>query len=359
MDGFAALSADLRDASEDSPICLHVVGDIAAGVVPNFQIHSGQCARIMTGAMLPAGADCVVPIELTDRAVLFPGEEPLDSVWIKSNVNEGDFIRTIGQDIIQGQEIFTQGKMLWPQDIGLLAMLGIKGIKVYRKPRIALISSGDELLQPGEDPVPGKIFDSNTYTLAGLIDDANCELAYRCLARDDISDIRSHLEAAIENQADILISSAGVSVGAYDYMREVVQETGELNFWRVNMRPGKPVAFGSYKNVPFIGLPGNPVSAYVGFEVFVRPALMKLAGNFTWQRKVQTVYLGEAISSDGRESYLRVIVKDVEGKQVAFLTGHQGSGNLLSLVQANAFIIVPSEVKSLPIGSQVKAWILK
>jgi molybdopterin molybdotransferase len=261
-------------------------------------------------------------------------------------------------DVRKGQKILFTGSRLRAQDLGLLAMLGTSDLPVYRKPKVALLSSGDELM-PVEAPLrPGQIHDSNSYTLSALITQAGCEVLSLGIAPDKKEAIQSLFDQAIAMQADMIISSAGVSVGALDYIKEVVESNGKLDFWRVNMRPGKPLTFGEYGGVPFMGLPGNPVSAFVGFEVFARPAIGKLAGLKTITRTTVKVRLAEAIESDGRESYLRAVVEEREGTSFAKLTGHQGSGNLLSLVQANALLIVPAGVKSLPIGGQADAWIL-
>jgi molybdopterin molybdotransferase len=192
--------------------------------------------------------------------------------------------------------------------------------------------------------------------LAALIAGAGCDLLPLGIAPDKREAIQFLLDQAIGMDADLIVSSAGVSVGAFDFVKEVIESNGRLDFWRVNMRPGKPLAFGEYRGLPLIGLPGNPVSAFVGFEVFVRPALGRLAGLKTMTRLRVRVRLAEAIESDGRESYLRAVIEEREGILSAKLTGHQGSGNLLSLVQANALLIVPAGVKSLAIGAQVDAW---
>jgi molybdopterin molybdotransferase len=221
-----------------------------------------------------------------------------------------------------------------------------------------MLSTGDELL-PIEKPLsPGKIHDSNAYTLAASIERDGGEALYLGIARDQEGAVRDIIELAVENKADLILSSAGVSVGAFDFVRQVVEKHGRMEFWRVNMRPGKPLAFGSYRGIPFIGLPGNPVSAFVGYEVFVRPAIRKLGGLSSIPRPSVRVRLGDPVESDGRESYLRAIVRFHDGHYSARLTGHQGSGNLLSLVQANALLIIPSGVKSLPAKAEVDAWLL-
>jgi len=268
-------------------------------------------------------------------------------------------------DVKRGHKVLFAGQRLRPQDLGMLAMLGVAQVDVFRKPRAALLSSGDEL-RPVEGPLEaGKIRDTNTHTLGALMVEAGCEVISLGIAPDQRDAIKSLFDRAIELSADIIVSSAGVSVGAMDFIRDVVESDGKLDFWRVNMRPGKPLAFGKYRRVPFVGLPGNPVSAFVGFEVFVRPALARLGGlaadravTEPVSRRRVHVELAEKIESDGRESYLRAVVEEHDGRLVAKLTGHQGSGNLLSLVQANALLIIPAGVKSLAIGARADAWLL-
>ncbi len=261
-------------------------------------------------------------------------------------------------DIKTGYKILFAGTRLRAQEIGLLAMLGVANLSVYRKPRVALLSSGDELTPVEVRLAPGQIYDSNSYTLSVLIAEAGCEVLSLGIAPDQKDAIQFLFDQAIDMSADLIISSAGVSVGALDFVKEVVESNGKLDFWQVNMRPGKPLAFGEYRGVPFMGLPGNPVSAFMGFEVFARPAIGRLVGSKTATRPKVKVKLAEAIESDGRESYLRAIIEERDGILSAKLTGHQGSGNLLSLVQANALLIVPAGVKSLAIGDQAEAWML-
>jgi molybdopterin molybdotransferase len=237
-------------------------------------------------------------------------------------------------------------------------MLGVADVPVFCRPRVALLSSGDELIPVDEPLRPGKIRDSNTYTLAALIAEAGAEVVRLGIAADRRESVEAILENAAAQKVDLILSSAGVSVGAFDFIKDVVEAQGELTFWRVNMRPGKPLAFGKFKDIPFIGLPGNPVSAFVGFEVFVRPALERLSGREAQNRPRVRVRLAEQLSSDGRESYLRAHVRDEDGILSARLAGHQGSGNMLSIVQANALLIIPSGVKSLAAGTEVDAWLL-
>jgi molybdopterin molybdotransferase len=231
-------------------------------------------------------------------------------------------------------------------------------VDVFRRPRVAILSTGDELLPVDAPPSPGKIRESNSYALAALAANSGAEIMRLGIVRDERRAVAERLDQAVSGQADMILSTAGVSVGAYDYVREAIELHGSLDFWRVNMRPGKPLAFGLYRGVPFLGLPGNPVSAYVSFLVFVGPALARLCGDAGIQRATLQVRAGQAIESDGRESYLRARVEMVGGSHVAFLAGHQGSGNLYTLTRANALLIIPSGVKSVPPGEEVTAWLL-
>ncbi len=358
MDGFAVIAADLVQAAPASPRTLEVVADIPAGTSPEVILAPGQAARIMTGAPMPEGADAVIPVEETDFQDRTPGTPAPKTVAIYKALRAGDYVRAKGTDVQTGQPVLNTGHKLRPQDVGLLAMLGVAEVPVYCKPRVALLSSGDELV-PVEAPLrPGKIRDSNTYTLSGLLDDTGAEILNLGIAADRRGAVEELLEKAAAQKVDLILSSAGVSVGAFDFIKDVVESQGKLDFWRVNMRPGKPLAFGKYKEIPFIGLPGNPVSAFVGFEVFVRPALEQLGGLEAAGRPRVRVRLAEGIDSDGRESYLRANIHEENGVLCARLAGHQGSGNLLSIVQANALLIIPAGVKSLAAGTDVDAWLL-
>ncbi len=358
VDGFAVRSADLAPASAPS-WSLRVAADIRAGEYSDAPLQPGECARIMTGAPLPPGADAVVMVEDTDFTDRNPGTAAPAKVVIHRQVRPGENIRRRGDDLHQGDRVLDAGTHLRAQEIGLLAMLGLAQVTVYRRPRLALLSSGDELLPLDAPLTPGKIHDANTHTLSALARGSGVEVISLGVAADTETDIRSRLERAVDEKADVIVASAGVSVGAFDYVKAVLESDGELGFWRVNMRPGKPLAFGKYGGVPFFGLPGNPVSAFVGFEVFVRPALERLSGLTVRPRPIWKVRLAEAIESDGRESYLRAIVTEEGGRLTARLTGHQGSGNIFSLVRANALLIVPSGVKCVPADSEIDAWLLE
>lgn len=358
MDGFAVQAADLLEAAPASPRTLRVVADIPAGSQPTIVLMPGQAARIMTGAPLPQGADAVVPVEDTDFQNRAAGAPAPEQVQVFQSVKPGDSTRPRGMDVRAGEIVLRAGRVLKAPELGLLAMLGEAEVSVHRKTRVALLSSGDELVPVDEALTPGKIHDSNSYMLAALLESANVEVLHLGVAADRREAVEALLAKTIELKADLILTSAGVSVGAFDYVKEVIEANGRLDFWRVNMRPGKPLAFGEYRGIKLIGLPGNPVSAFVGFEVFVRPALGRLSGSGTANRPTVRVRLGEEIESDGRESYLRAEVREENGVPTAYLSGHQGSANLLALTRANALLIIPAGVKSAPAHREVDAWML-
>jgi len=358
MDGFALRAADMSEAAPDSPRSLRVVADIPAGASPTIFLRPGEAARIMTGAQMPEGADSVVPVEDTDFDSPKAGSPAPIEVQIFKSVKSGDNVRLRGMDIRSGDIVLHAGRQLKPQDLGLLATLGVSKVTVYQRPRIALLSSGDELIDIDVPLERGKIRDSNSYTIAALIESANAEVLRLGVAKDNFDSVQALFERAVYLRVDLILSSAGVSVGAFDYVKEVIESNGKMDFWRVNMRPGKPVVFGNYRDTPFVGLPGNPVSAFVGFEVFVRPTIQRLSGLMSASRQTVRVRSVDQIDSDGRESYLRGEVQEENGVLTARLTGHQGSGNLYSLVQANALLIIPAGVKCVPAGQEITAWLL-
>lgn len=359
VDGFAVRSVDVEHAADGHPVSLRVVADIPAGSSPTIALSQGQAARIMTGAPLPAGADAVVPVEETNFPYREFQPELPETVDILKAPSQDANVRPKGQDIHRGDVILPKGHRLRPQDLGILASLGFGSVTVYQQPRVALLSTGDELIRPDQPLSPGKIYDSNSYVLSALIHQNGGEILPLGFAPDDPDHVRGLLMEATRQGVDLIVTSAGVSVGAFDFIRQMIEQHGDLNFWRINMRPGKPLAFGSFEGVPLIGLPGNPVAAYVGCQVFIVPVLRKLAGLPEPQRKMVRATLQEPVESDGRESYLRGIVQWSPGGYQATLTGHQGSGNLFSLVQANALLIIPSGVKSLPIDAPVDAWLME
>jgi molybdopterin molybdotransferase len=358
MDGFACQSVDVAGVSLAQPVSLRVVGDIPAGSMTERRLLPGEAMRIMTGAVVPEGADAVVPVENTDFNQRQTGVEAPEMVKIFHPAGPGENVRPVGQDIRQGEVVMTRGQRIRPQDAGLLSMLGQAMVPVRRRPRVAVLSSGDELVAVDQELTPGKIRDANTIMLLGLVEQYGGEAVDLGIVPDRLEEVQAALTQAVDAGVDLIVSSAGVSVGALDFVREAVERDGRIIFWRVNMRPGKPLVFGYYRQVPFVGLPGNPVSAFVGFEVFLRSVLLKMLGLEDLKRLTLRARMLEPLESDGRETYLRGIVDWQEGELVGRLTGHQGSGNLRSLVQANALLIVPSGVKYVPTGDQVDVWIL-
>ncbi|MFO7536705.1 MAG: molybdopterin molybdotransferase MoeA [Chloroflexota bacterium] len=360
MDGYAVRAADVAQASREQPANLRVVADIAAGVVVDVVLSPGTAARIMTGAPLPAGADAIVPVEGTDEAYR-AAERPLpDQIAIYRRVEPGEYVRHIGEDIEAGQEVLPAGHQLRPQEIGVLASLGVAQVPVIRRPRVGILSTGDELIAVESPLTPGKIRNSNSYTQIAQIEVLGAVPVPLGVARDTVADVRTRLQAGLEAGVDLFISSAGVSVGAYDVVRTVLEEGGNIGFWKVRMRPGKPLAHGTYQGVVYLGLPGNPVSAMVSFERFARPAILKMAGHTQLERPQVTAVLRDEIHSDGRESYVRAVVeRNGTGEYyIATTTGSQGSHMMTSLVKANALLIVPEGVKFVPSGTHLSAMMI-
>ncbi|HEX3050592.1 MAG TPA: gephyrin-like molybdotransferase Glp [Aggregatilineaceae bacterium] len=360
MDGYAVRYSDAAAAHADQPVQLTVIEDIPAGRVAAYPVGPMQAARIMTGAPLPDGADAVIPVEETDDEWLADGgAAPPEKVSIYRAARPGENVRPIGEDVHHGQMILQAGTVLRPQDIGMLISLGRAEILVIRQPRVVILSTGDELVDVGEPLGPGKIYNSNSYVLEGLITMLGGIAIRLPTARDTLDDVRRCLAEALAQQPDLIVSSAGVSVGVHDVVRTVVEELGHVELWRVNLRPGKPLAFGQVQQIPFFGLPGNPVSAMVTFDVFVRPTLLQMSGQPAKSTPPMTAaVVGEALRSDGRRSYLRVKLRDENGQLVAYLTGTQSSGALLSMVLADGLLIVPEGMTHVPAGTKLPVRVL-
>ncbi len=358
MDGYALQAADIAAASALSGVVLPVTADIPAGPGIPQVLSKGAAARIMTGAPLPVGADTVVPIEMTDDSGRRGDIHAPQNVSVLSPVERGDYVRLAGQDMRRGEQVLTGGDYLRPQEIGVLAATGRRRVLVVRQPRVAILSTGDELVDVGAKLGPGQLRDANSFMLASLVGRYGGLPTVLGIARDRNEDVEKMLDRALDAGTDWLLSSGGVSVGAFDCVKSVVERHGEVSFWRVNMRPGKPVAFGHYKGTPFLGVPGNPVSAMASFEVFARPALQKLCGRRNLDKPSVEVTVRDEFTSDGRESYLRVVVRREEEGYVAHSVGSQDSGILTSLVRANALLIVPAGETHVAAGRQLTAWML-
>lgn len=349
MDGFAVRAADVKDASQAKPAVLSVVETIAAGYAPTKHVAVGQAARIMTGAMMPEGADAVVMQEVTQRAA--------DEVKIFDSVDETENVRFTGESVRQGRQVMVKGKHLRPPEISMLASLNCAEVTVHRKPNVAIVSTGDELTPLGQPLEPGKIRDSNRYGLYAQVEEAGGVPIDMGIAPDDEAETERIFRAALA-KADALITSGGVSVGEHDVVKSVLEKLGDIHFWRVAMKPGKPQAYGIADGKPIFGLPGNPVSSLVVFELFVRPALLKMAGHKDLLRLTFKATLAESLTNrDGRVNYMRAILTESNGQYTAKTTGPQGSGILHSLVLANGLITIPAGT-TLPAGETVAAQFL-
>jgi molybdopterin molybdotransferase len=357
MDGYALQARDVSEAAPDRPQPLPVVADIPAGHPSPIELLPGTAARITTGAMLPRGADAVVPVEDTDDGARGSNPLPL-TVGIYRAVEQGAYVRYAGDDVKRGERVLTAGTLIRPAEVALLAAVGQAKAQVYRRPRVALLATGDELVEPDKVPGPGQIRNVNASATAALVLHYGGVPLSLGIAADRLEAVAAKLEDAIEQRADLIVASAGVSVGAYDLVKDAVAAHGTIDLWRVRMRPGKPLAFGNYRGVPFFGLPGNPVSAMLTFEQFVRPVLRVMAGYAQWRKPTIEVIVQEAIDSDDRETYARARVERVDGQWQAHLSGGQGSNMLSSLVRANALVIVPDGVRHLAAGTIARAQML-
>ena len=337
MDGFAVRAADLARL----PATLPIQGDIPAGALSLPTLTPGQALRIMTGAPVPPGADMVVPVEDTEAR----GED----VAFLQPFEPGQNIRRAGEDVPAGSLVVASGSLVRPAEVGMAAVVGRASFRVHPRPRVAIISTGDELVEPGQALQSGQIYNSNAYALAAQVAEAGGIVTHRLHARDTADSLREAFDACAG--ADVLLTSGGVSVGDYDFVKAVFAERGTMDFWRVAIRPGKPVAFGRWGETVFFGLPGNPVSSMVTFELFVRPALRRLRGLAEPSRPTVTARLTEdAGHTMGRQSYQRAVVTPEGGGYSVTPVSKQGSGMMRSMVLANALLVIPADVSVLPAG---------
>ena len=352
MDGYAVRGVDLDTRP---PIRLQVVGDVAAGHVPDLAVEAGQAVRIMTGAPVPAGADTVVRFEDT-RPSTGSGLEPDDgAVLILKTPRSGANVRQAGEDVRAGQIVLKPGAVLRPQEVGMLAAVGCAEVAVVRRPRVAVLATGDEVVPPDQPPGPDQIRDANSYTVAAQVQEAGGVPLLLGVARDQEALVRQGMREALERKADFIITSGGVSVGDFDLVKQVLAAEGKMYFWSLNMKPGRPLAFGVVDSIPLLGLPGNPVAAMISTELFARPALLKMQGVTDWSRPTVRARLAQPVArKDGRRHYLRVQLRETESGYEATLTGDQGSGILNSLVQADGLAIIPEDVDHLHVGAEVE-----
>ena len=350
MDGYAVRAGDVAAASAGAPAGLAVVEEVPAGAVPRRAVGAGEAARIMTGAPVPAGADAVVMIEMTDG-----GRE---RVQVRAAVRAGENIRRRGESVRAGEVVLARGTVIRPAEVSMLASLGRAAARAVRRPRVALLSTGDELVPPSAVPGPGQVRDSNRYGLCGQVAEIGAVPIDLGLVGDDPGRLRALVARGLE-EADCLVTSGGVSVGDHDLTPSVLAEFGRVEWLRVAMKPGMPQAFGLAGGKPVFGLPGNPVSTMVVFDQFVRPALLKMAGHARLARARWRAIAGEPIrKAAGKVHFLRAVVENRDGTLYARLTGPQGSGILRSLTLANALVILEREVTWVDAGETVAVELL-
>ncbi len=365
MDGFALRAEDTFGAGESSPVYLLVVGEVAAGSMPTKDIKPGTAIRIMTGAPLPEGADAVVRFEDTDEITRKSSNGDLSQIGIVRQAKKGLNVRNRGEDIAKNNLVLEKGRVLRPQEIGVLASLGCPAALVIRRPIVAILATGDELIDVDKPLAPGKIHNSNTYTIAAEVSRYGGIPKILGIGRDSIQSLTKKINEGLD--ADMLITSGGVSKGDYDMVKDVLAEHGEIGFWTVCMKPGKPLAFGVMKKreggrkekVPHLGLPGNPVSSMVTFEQFARPAILKMMGKKLLAKPtIRAIIEGNLTNTDGRRVFARVIVTRRGGQYYASFTGPQGSGILTSVAKANGLAVIPETCQAVKAGDTVDVQML-
>lgn len=350
VDGYGIRSDDTRDAAR-TPVSLTIIGEAAAGRPFAGRASAGEAVRVLTGGAIPEGVDAVVAQE--DVAVVG------SSMAIGRVVKAGENVRPSGEDMARGDVVLQDGQRIRGMDVGVLAAVGRSRVMVRPRPRAVVFSTGDELREPGQPLGPGLVRDSNSFTLAGMCREAGAAPVRAGIVRDDPGVLRETILSYLP-QADLFVTSGGVSVGDHDHVRGVLEQLGEIDFWRVAVKPGKPLAFGFVEGRPFFGLPGNPVAVAVTFELFVRPAILKMGGRKTLARPEVDATLQDAYrQAPGRETYLRVRAwRDANGWQ-AKLTGRQGSNLVSSVAKANALAIMPADASELRAGERVRLILLE
>ncbi len=365
MDGYAVRAADTTGATEDAPRELRVIGDLAAGYVSEAAVGPGESVRIMTGAPMPPGADAVVPFEETDEPLREVNERPRKggTVRVLKAANVAANIRFRAEDVRAGNVVIPAGRVVRASEVGVLASMGVSDVTVYRRPVVAILSTGDEITEPGQPLLPGRIYDANAYSVAALVRKYGGTPKLLGIAHDTVEDLTAKIREGME--ADMIVTSAGVSRGDFDVVKDVLAREGAIDFWTVRMKPGKPLAFGAFRapdgrRVPHLGLPGNPVSSMVSFELFGRPAVFTMLGRDDWERPVVRAITRDAVrNTDARRFYARCIVtRGDDGRWYADLTGPQGSGILTSMSAANALTIIPEDVPVANPGDEIDVMML-
>ncbi len=342
-DGFAVIARDPTNPRR-------LIGEQTAGYIADLRVEPGTCARITTGAPLPPGADAVIMVEYTQEAD--------GMVTMQHTVQPGADVRPVSQDIARGQRVLEAGTCVGPQEIGLLASLGYTSLRAHPRPRVAVLSTGNEIVEPDAQPGPGQIRDSNRYTLMAAIQRAGGTPVSLGIGTDRREELTAKVREGLAT-CDVLITSGGVSMGKLDLIKPILETIGTVHFGRVNMKPGKPLTFATVDGKPVFALPGFPVSSLVSFEVFVRPALRRIAGHRLVLRPRVPVTLASTLQGDtGRPEFHRVQLSREEGKFLAHSTGMQSSARLLSMVGANALLSLPKQGKPFAAGETVMAILL-
>lgn len=350
MDGYAVRAEDTVGASSERPSILKVIEDIPAGHIPRKSVSKGEASRIMTGAPIPDGADAVVRMEDTQK----DGQH----VKIFAEAKKRQDIRRAGEDVFTGELVIARGKVIKPADVGMLASLGRSFVSVFQRPLVAVLATGDELVDIDGNPSPWQIISSNSYSTTAQIIECGGIPLHIGIARDNKEDLIAKFKDAF--RADIIISSGGVSVGDYDLVKDIMSEVGNMmQFWQVAMRPGKPLAFGFMRGIPVFGLPGNPVSSMISFEQFVRPSILKMMGHTNIFRKTLKAVSKENIDKKkGVMHFIRARVELENGVYTVSTTGEQGSGILKSMVGANCLVVIPETVGFVKAGEVVSVQLI-
>ncbi len=362
MDGYAVRADDIVSATSETPALLRVIGEVSAGGLSQAQVKPGTAVRIMTGAPLPEGADTVVPFEYTNELSREVGSWIGEEIGIFASLSPGANVRRAGEDMRRGELVIQRGTLLRPAHIGVLASIGRRTVTVIRRPVVGILATGNELLAPGRALSRGKIYNSNSYSLASQVMECGGIPKLLGIALDETEQLSKAVRAGLE--CDLLITSGGVSVGDYDAVKRVLAAEGEISFWTVRMKPGKPLAFGIFRRrdgsvVPHLGLPGNPVSSMITFEVFARPAILKMMGATNLARpRIVAVMEDTLVNKDHRRIFARVMVNKQGGKYFAKLTGPQGSGILTSMVKANGLAVIPETAERVEPGDNVEVIML-
>jgi molybdopterin molybdotransferase len=344
MDGYAVRWKDIQTDNSGKPVPLKIIEVISAGKAPEKSISDQECAKIMTGARIPSGADTIVPVEMTEKK----GK----NILIQKVDKKGSHIRLKGDDVRQGTVILERGKEIRASEIAMLASLGIGKVPVYKKPLVAVLSSGDELTDLHDARTEDKIYNSNGYALSAQVSEAGGEPLFLGIAPDQKSALLKKFQEG--RNADIFVVSGGVSMGDFDFVKEILSTHGKMRFWKVAMRPGSPMAFGEMEGKPFFGLPGNPVSCMVTFKLFVEPLIKKKAGSLHYETKIVRARVSHEIEKKkGMRSFSRGILSFIQDGWVVRSTGEQGSHLIHSMVEANCLMDLPEEAEVIKEGEMI------